>query len=77
MEIEKRGQDYHISLGEGEKPRDVLRSVAVASFESARAAGMGWLHYDNGHTFTSQEADAFIAENRCLTWPLMVQRVYP
>lgn len=64
MEIEKRGSDYYIRLGEKETPRNALRAIAVASFELARAAGMGIYHFQGGSTLKPEDADRYIKDTQ-------------
>lgn len=60
MDVERKGDSHQIRLGEGENQKDVLRAIAVASFELARPAGMGRLHFDGGSTLRPEEADRYI-----------------
>lgn len=62
MDLERRGTEYVLKLGKGETPRNALRSIAVASFELARPAGMGRLHFDGGTTIRPEDADRFIQD---------------
>ena len=62
MDIEKKGESHLIKLGEEENQRDVLRAIAVASFELARPAGMGRLRFDGGSTLRPEEADRYIRQ---------------
>ncbi len=62
MDIERKGSDYQITLGEGETADNALRSIAVASFELARPVGMGRLHFDGGSTLRPEDTDQFISE---------------
>ncbi|OGD91694.1 hypothetical protein A3D81_01450 [Candidatus Curtissbacteria bacterium RIFCSPHIGHO2_02_FULL_40_17] len=64
MDIERRGDTSVIKAGEEEDLRQILRSVAVASFEMARPVGMGWLHHERGSTMTPEEADQFIRDRK-------------
>lgn len=60
MDVERKGDSHQIRLGEGENQEDVLRAIAVASFELARPAGRGRLHFDGGSTLRPEEADRYI-----------------
>ncbi len=63
MDLEKgKTGDYTIKLGKGETPKNALRSIAVASFELSRAAGMGIFHFDGGSTLKPEQADRYIKE---------------
>lgn len=64
MDVERKGDSHQIRLGEGENQKDVLRAIAVASFEFARPAGLGRLHFDRGSTLRLEEADGYIMEEK-------------
>lgn len=64
MDVERKGESHQIRLGEGENQKDILRAIAVASFELARPAGSGRLHFDGGSTLRPEEADRYIIKER-------------
>ena len=64
MDVERKGESHQIRLGEGENQKDVLRAIAVASFELARPAGLGRLHFNGGSTLRPEEADVYIMEEK-------------
>ncbi len=60
MDVERKEESHQILLGEGENQKDVLRAIAVASFELARPAGLGRLHFDGGSTLRPEDVDGYI-----------------
>lgn len=62
MDVERKGESHQIRLGEGENQKDVLRAIAVASFELARPAGLGRRHFDGGSTLRPEQTDRYIRE---------------
>lgn len=61
MDYEKIDGITHIYVGEGETERQVLRAIAKASFELARPAGLGWIHFDDKEEVMLNEAEMFIS----------------
>ncbi|MBI2405704.1 hypothetical protein HYV21_01475 [Candidatus Microgenomates bacterium] len=68
MRIEQKPSNAHnfathrIYVEQGEDPRQILRAIAVASFELARPIRLGWLAHDGGAAMTPEDADQFIGE---------------
>lgn len=60
MDVERKEDFHQIRLGEGENQKDILRAIAIASFELARPAGLGRLHFDGGSTLRPEQADRYI-----------------
>lgn len=60
MRHEKVGGTTHIYLDEGETEQQVLRSIVKASFEMARPAGLGFLHFNDSQQITDEDADQCI-----------------
>jgi len=61
MRIETIDGTTHIYVERDETEQTVLRSIAKASFELSRPAGMGFLHFDAGAgEMTDEQADQFI-----------------
>lgn len=61
MRHEKIEGVTHIYVDDGETEQQVLRAIIKASFELARPAGMGWLHFTaDSKIMTDEEADTFI-----------------
>lgn len=57
MRYEKQNETTHIFVESGETEQQVLRAIVKASFELARPAGMGWLHFNNNQQMTDEIAD--------------------
>lgn len=55
--------DIHIYLDNSEDERNVLRAIAKASFETARPAGMGFLHFNAATSLTDEIVDRLISPN--------------
>ncbi len=62
MRVEREGEQHKIRLDQGDNPREVMRAIAVASFELARPVAMSRFNFDGGSTMTTQDADRFIEE---------------
>jgi hypothetical protein len=60
MRHEKINGATHIYVEEGETEQQVLRAIVKASFELARPAGMGWLHFNDSQQMTDEIADQCI-----------------
>ena len=60
MRQEKIGEITHIYVEKGETEQLVLRAIVKASFELARPAGMGWMHFKSNQQMTDEEVDQFI-----------------
>lgn len=50
----------HIYVEKGETEQLVLRAIVKASFELARPAGMGWVHFNGNQQMTDPDIDQFI-----------------
>lgn len=61
MDYEKIDGITHIYVGDGETERQVLRAIAKASFELARPAGLGWIHFNDKEVVMLNEAEMFIS----------------
>lgn len=57
MRHEKQNGTTHIYMENGETEQQVLRAIVKASFELARPAGMGWLHFNDSQQMTDEIAD--------------------
>lgn len=57
MRYEKIDRTTHIYVEGGETEQQVLRSIVKASFELARPAGLGWLHFRDNQPMTDEDAD--------------------
>lgn len=60
MRHEKIGGITHIYVEKGETEQMVLSAIVKASFELARPAGMGWMHFNKKQQMTDEEAIKFI-----------------
>lgn len=60
MRQEKISGITHIYVEKGETEQLVLRAIVKASFELARPAGMGWMHFNSDQQMTDKEVDQFI-----------------
>lgn len=60
MRQEKIGGITHIYVEKGETEQLILRAVVKASFELARPAGMGWMHFNDKQQMTDEEVDQSI-----------------
>ena len=49
-----------VFLEDGEETQAVLRAIVRASFELARPAGLGHLHFKDESKLTDEDADRFI-----------------
>ncbi len=61
MDYKKVDGVTHIYVGDGETERQVLRAIAKASFDLARPAGLGWLHFNDKEVVMLNEAEMFIS----------------
>lgn len=60
MRHEKIAGISHIYMEQGETEQLVLRAIVRASFELARPAGKGWIHFNGNQQMTDEEVDQFI-----------------
>lgn len=60
MRHEKQNGTTHIYVENDETEQQVLRAIIKASFELARPAGMGWLHFNDSQQMTDEIADQCI-----------------
>lgn len=60
MRHEKVEGTTHIYLDEGETEQQVLRAIVKASFELARPAGLGWMHFNDSQQMADEIADQLI-----------------
>lgn len=60
MKYENQNGTTHIFVENGENEGPVLRAIVKASFELARPAGMGWVHFDDSQEMTDETAEQFI-----------------
>lgn len=60
MRYEKQNGTTHLFVENSETERQVLRAIVKASFELARPAGMGWLHFNAEQPMSDENADKFI-----------------
>ena len=60
MRYEKQNGTTHIYNESSETEQQVLRAIVKASFELARPAGMGWLHFNDSQQMTDEIADQCI-----------------
>lgn len=60
MRYEKQNGTTHIYTEQGEEEQQVLRAIVKASFELARPAGLGWLHFNDSQQMTDEIADQCI-----------------
>lgn len=60
MRHEKINGTTHIYVEKGETEQQVLRAIVKASFELARSAGMGWMHFNDSQKMTDEIVDQCI-----------------
>lgn len=59
MRYEKQDGTTHIYVEQGETEQQVLRAIVKASFELARPAGLGWIHFNAEQPMSDEDADQF------------------
>lgn len=64
MRYETINGTTHIYVEKGETDQEVLRAIVKASFELARPAGLGWIHFNDEQGMTDEMADEFVDLSR-------------
>lgn len=62
MRFERINNISHIFVSQ-KNEQEVLRAIAKASFALAQPVGMGFIHFNENHVLTNEEADSFISES--------------